>query len=50
MIADPEPGDDWQGYARRWKQHFIDTLAPRHLPGGWDNIAVRNLDAVRERE
>jgi hypothetical protein len=52
--ATPEPnpvyGGDWQEYARRWKEHFLDTLAPRHLPAGWDIVSVSNLDAVRHQE
>jgi hypothetical protein len=50
--AAPEPASayagDWQEYARRWKDHFLATLAPRHLPAGWDIVSVSNLDAVRE--
>jgi hypothetical protein len=45
---DPECNGDWQGYARRWKQHFLDALSPRHMPAGWDIVSVTNLDAIRE--
>jgi 5-methylcytosine-specific restriction endonuclease McrA len=45
---DPDPAGDWQEYARRWKQHFLDSLSPQHMPAGWDIISVRNFDAVQE--
>jgi 5-methylcytosine-specific restriction endonuclease McrA len=45
---DPEYGGDWQEYARRWKQHFLDALAPEHVPAGWDIVSVSNLEAVRD--
>jgi hypothetical protein len=43
---DPRCNGDWQGYVRRWKRHFLDTLQPRHMPDGWDIVSVSNLDAV----
>jgi hypothetical protein len=47
----PEPGptvtDDWQGYVRAWRDHFVRVLAPRFLPDGWDIISVTNLAAVK---
>jgi hypothetical protein len=46
LEPDPECDGDWQAYARRWKQHFLDALHPQHMPAGWDIISVRNLDAV----
>jgi hypothetical protein len=45
---DPEFAGDWQDYARRWRQHFLDTLRPQHMPAGWDIISVTNLEALRE--
>ncbi|CEO95246.1 hypothetical protein PBRA_004012 [Plasmodiophora brassicae] len=26
---------DFAGFVRRWRQHFVDTLQPRHLPEYW---------------
>ena len=49
----PEPEfvmtDDWQGYVRSWRDHFVHVLSPRFLHEGWDIISVRNLTAVGER-
>jgi 5-methylcytosine-specific restriction endonuclease McrA len=47
-VPEPAPvmGDDWQEYARRWQQHFVEALSPRCMPAGWDIISVTNLEAV----
>jgi hypothetical protein len=46
----PEPDvpltDDWQAYARAWKDHFLAVLQPRFMPAGWDIVSVRNFEAL----
>ena len=44
---DPEYAGDWQEYARRWKQHFVETLNPQCLPAGWDIISTKQYNPDR---
>lgn len=48
----PEPEvpltDDWQAFARAWKEHFFAVLQPRFVPAGWDIISVRNFAALED--
>ena len=47
---DVPPGDDWQAYARAWRDHFFAVLNPQFAPVGWDIISVRNLAALTDED
>lgn len=40
--------DDWQAYARAWRDHFIQVMSPQFLPLGWDIVSVQNFPAVED--
>lgn len=48
----PEPdfecGGDWHKFVHSWKEHFLESMNPQHMPNGWDIISVKNMEAADE--
>jgi hypothetical protein len=40
------PCPDLDDYS--WKEHFLESMNPQHMPKGWDIISVKNMEAADE--
>ena len=40
-----EAYNDMQGFVEMWRQHFLDTMKPKHMPDGWN--LKRPIDIVQ---